>query len=74
MDRKEVAKALRSEAEQLIRAAAMLEGGGEASTRKARKPMSEETKAKMKASQQARWANTKKPAKKTAKPKDQEKQ
>lgn len=63
MDRKAMAKSLRDEAEKLMQAAAILEGG-EGSTRKARKPLSEETKAKMKAAQQARWQKTKKPAKK----------
>lgn len=65
MDRKQVAKELRAEADKLMQAAAMLEGSGGISSGKSRKPMSEETKAKMKAAQQARWAKTKKPAKKS---------
>lgn len=67
MDRKQVAKALRTEADQLLKAAMMLEGSG-STVGRPRRQMSEETKAKMKASQQARWAAKKKTGKK-AKPK-----
>ena len=68
MDRKSVAKQLRAEAAQLISAAELIEGSGK---QRGRKPMSEETKAKMAEAQKRRWgkkAAKKRPAKKAEKP------
>lgn len=66
MDRSQVAKELREEAQKLIAAAALLEGGS-APARK-RRVMSDETRQKMSESQQARQGKRGRPKGSTKKP------
>lgn len=67
MDRKRIAQQLREEAAKLIQAADLLDS--EAPQFPPRRPVSEETRRKMQASQQKRWEAAKKAAGKQARAK-----